>query len=103
MRYTKALSSSLQGRAQDVVRAYKSVDDIRIAIEEVRSRVRGEFLSWYKEACDIAAAVKVNLFSTKTVQSAKKQRQRTHRNSGRVQQTITGDTLFRRARGSAAS
>lgn len=60
MGYTKALSCSLQGRAQDVVRAYKSVGDVRIALEEVWSRVSGEFSSWYKEACEIAAAVKVD-------------------------------------------
>ena len=60
MGYTKALSSSLQGRAQDVIRAYRSVDDVRTALEELRSRVSGDFSSWYKEACEIAAAVKVD-------------------------------------------
>ncbi|XP_062504805.1 52 kDa repressor of the inhibitor of the protein kinase-like [Corticium candelabrum] len=57
--YTKALSSSLQERAQDV-RANRSVDDVRTALEKVLSRVSGDFSSWYKKASEIAAAVKVD-------------------------------------------
>ncbi|XP_071149569.1 52 kDa repressor of the inhibitor of the protein kinase-like isoform X2 [Mytilus edulis] len=50
MGYTVGLSRKLQGRSQDIISAYMSVQSVLPLLVEVRENVDCKFLAWYEEA-----------------------------------------------------
>lgn len=57
--YTIALSTNLQGRAEDVIHAYHAVDDVAIAIGELRQQIDEKFEEWYRERLTMAETIQV--------------------------------------------
>ena len=66
MGYTKALSVNLQGRAQDVIHAYNSVNNVILTLNDVRANVDGKFKDWFSQACKMAEKVGVQPSTPRT-------------------------------------
>lgn len=56
--YTKGLSIKLQGKLQDIVRAYSNIQSTKLSLEDIRKNI--DFHSrWYDEACTLANKINV--------------------------------------------
>lgn len=60
MGYTIGLSKKLQGRTEDNVSAYQSIDSVKSIVQQARQNIDEKFSVWFTEAVDIAASVNVN-------------------------------------------
>lgn len=59
MGYTKGLSRSLQGRSEDIVRAYSNISLVKATVADARTNVDDKYSQWFQEASALAASVDV--------------------------------------------
>ena len=59
MAYTKGLSVKLQGKWQDIIRAYNNIEAVKKVLQDARSKVEVFHTKWFDESTLLAS--KVNL------------------------------------------
>ena len=57
--YTKGLSVKLQGKWQDIARAYKDIKLVKESISKARGSIDSFHCNWYEESCLLGLKVNV--------------------------------------------
>lgn len=57
--YTKGLSVKLQGKWQDIARAYKDIKLVKESLSKVRESIDSFHCRWYEESCSLGSQVNV--------------------------------------------
>ena len=57
--YTRGLSVKLQGKWQDIIRAYESINSVIDALKDARKSIDLTHNAWFDEACSISGKLKI--------------------------------------------